>query len=120
MAPLGFAKRLRLLKPSEFDRVMRARTSAVDGRLRMYGVANELGHPRLGLTVSRRVGNSVVRNRWKRALREAFRLVQHDLPAFDLVCIPHRNVEPNVARLQESLSKLARRIDEQLGRRRDR
>jgi hypothetical protein len=47
-------------------------------------------------------------------------LVQHDLPAFDLVCIPHRNVEPNVARLQESLSKLARRIDEQLGRRRDR
>ena len=108
---------MRLLKPSEFDRVMRVRASAVDSQLRVYGAANELGHPRLGLTVSRRVGNSVVRNRWKRALREAFRLAQHDLPSYDLVCIPHRDVEPNVARLQESLSKLAGRIAGQVRRR---
>ena len=59
MVELGFPKRLRLLKPSEFDRVMRSRVSAVDGVMRLYGAANELGHPRLGLTVSRRMGNAV-------------------------------------------------------------
>jgi ribonuclease P protein component len=112
MRELTFAKRLRLLKPSEFDRVMRSRASAVDGLMRLYGAANELGHPRLGLTVSRRVGDAVVRNRWKRALREAFRLSQQRLPACDLVCIPHRDAAPDVARLIDSLAALARRVDE--------
>jgi ribonuclease P protein component len=112
-----FPKRLRLLKPTDFERVMQARVSATDGCLRLAGVANELGHARLGLTVSRRVGNAAHRNVWKRALREAFRLTQHDLPACDLVCIPHRDVQPNVARLSESLRKLARRIDADLQRR---
>ena len=36
---------------------------------------------RLGLSVSRRVGNAVVRNGWKRRLREAFRAVRGQLPA---------------------------------------
>jgi ribonuclease P protein component len=120
MSELGFSKRLRLLKPSEFERVMRGRASAVDGMMRLYGAANDLGHPRLGLTVSRRMGNAVVRNRWKRGLREAFRLGRHELPACDLVCLPHREVEPDVARLMASLAALARRVDEQLSRRRAR
>ena len=39
----------------------------------VYAVENDCRHPRLGLTVSKRVGNAVVRNRWKRRLREIFR-----------------------------------------------
>jgi ribonuclease P protein component len=106
-----------LLRPRDFDRVMRARASATDGFLRMYGATNEFDHPRLGLTVSRRVGGAVTRNRWKRALREAFRLAQRDLPPCDLVCIPHRDAEPHVARLMQSLTKLSHRIDTELRRR---
>jgi ribonuclease P protein component len=117
MTRFEFPKQLRLLKPREFQRVMQARASATDGMLRMYGAASELGHPRLGLTVSRRVGGATTRNVWKRALREAFRLVQHDLPACDIVCIPHRDAAPDVARLIESLNKLTRRIDQELQRR---
>lgn len=117
MLHYGFPKRLRLLTPRDFDRVMRARASATDGQMRMAGTANELGHPRLGLTVSRRVGRATTRNAWKRALREAFRLAQHDLPACDFVCIPHRDAAPNVARLIESLGRLSRRIDDELRRR---
>jgi len=120
MADLRFPKRLRLLKPAEFEHVMQGRVSATDARVRMYGMANELGHPRLGLVVSRRIGDAVVRSIWKRALREAFRLAQHELPACDLVCLPHRDAVPDVARLVESFAKLARRIDAELRRRSDR
>ena len=116
MAELRFPKRLRLLKPVEFERVMAARCSASDGLVRMYATANALGHPRLGLTVSRKVGGATTRNRWKRTLREAFRLVQHELPACDIVCIPQRDATPDVRALVESLRKLGRRIDERLRR----
>jgi hypothetical protein len=42
--------------------------------------------PRLGLAVGRRVGKAACRNRWKRLVREVFRLrLQHHLPPIDLV-----------------------------------
>jgi ribonuclease P protein component len=44
--------------------------------------------PRVGVVVSRKVGNAVVRNRAKRFLREAFRLHQYELPpSLDLVLV---------------------------------
>lgn len=47
--------------------------------------------PRLGLTVSRRVGNAVVRNRLKRRVREWFRRARAELePGLDLVVIARR------------------------------
>jgi ribonuclease P protein component len=55
----------------------RARDQATRGwphpLLVLYVVANDLGHPRVGITVSSRVGNAVVRNRVRRRLRAAMR-----------------------------------------------
>lgn len=105
-----FPKRLRLLRPPEFERVFAARQSVVDKMLTVYGLENQYGHPRIGLVVSRRIGNATFRNRWKRLLREAFRLVQHDLTSFDFVCIPRAGSEPELASLQQSLLRLASEI----------
>ncbi|MDX1630303.1 MAG: ribonuclease P protein component [Thermoanaerobaculia bacterium] len=55
--------------------------------LRAHVHPNRLGHPRLGITASRRVGNSVVRHRVKRRLREIYRRWprRSELPPLDIV-----------------------------------
>jgi ribonuclease P protein component len=112
-----FPKALRLLSPREFERVFAARLSASDASIVIYGAKNDLEHPRLGVTVSRKVGSAVARNRWKRLLREAFRLKQHELPPFDFVCIPRADIAPRLAYLLASFSTLATSIQEKHQRR---
>jgi ribonuclease P protein component len=114
MASQQFPKSLRLLSAKEFERVFAARVSVSDRWIVLYGAWSEAGHPRLGLTVPRRVGGAVVRNRWKRLLREAFRLSQHELAAVDLVCIPRSTSPPELSQLTESLRALAPRVEQKL------
>ena len=116
MTNFRFPKRMRLLTASDFERVFQARRSAGDEFVVLYGAANNLQYPRLGLAVSRKVGGAVARNRWKRALREAFRLAQHDLPPLDLVCIPRAGAKPSVAHVRRSFLTLSKRILRQLER----
>src|SRR5262245_17110528 len=103
MASYRFPKLMRLRKAADFERVFAAQVSAGDKLLIAYGAANGLGYPRLGLTVSRKIGKSTIRGLWKRTLREAFRLCQHELPDLDLVCIPRSQAEPKFRELTKSL-----------------
>ncbi len=49
---------------------------------------NNLGHPRLGLAISKKCAkNAVDRNQIKRIFRESFRLNQHTLPAVDIIAM---------------------------------
>jgi ribonuclease P protein component len=63
---------------------------------------------RLGLTVPRAIGGSVVRNRIKRRLREAFRLHRDDLdPRWDIVLNPRRTaLAAPFADLERALRKV--------------
>jgi ribonuclease P protein component len=81
-----------LRSPAEFAAVYDARVRESRGPLMAYAKPNSLGHHRLGMSVSRKVGTAVRRNRIRRLIREAFRLLQHDLPAgYDFVVVvrPH-------------------------------
>jgi ribonuclease P protein component len=49
-------------------------------RFILFWRENEIGHHRLGIAVSRKVGNSVVRNRTKRLFREIFRKSLRRIP----------------------------------------
>ena len=75
-----FPKSARLRRRQEFLRIKQS-GSLVKGRfLRVLVSQGEAGTLKLGLTATRRYGNSCQRNRFKRLVREAFRLCQHDLP----------------------------------------
>src|SRR5437763_17027064 len=107
----------RLRKQADFDRVYRARAYAADDVLIVNGCANGLARARLGLSVGAIVGNAVTRNRWKRIIREAFRLSRQQIPVgLDLVVRPQKGATASSEAVRQSLPALAGRIVERLAR----
>lgn len=72
----------------------------------------EVASRRLGIKVTRKVGNAVIRNRMKRIFRELFRLHQKKLPLqCDLVVVAHPGIpEMTFKRLQDDFLKLCELI----------
>lgn len=117
MTANGFPREHRIRKQAEFDRVYQGEAFAADRVLVVRGAPNGLEHSRLGLSVSRRVGNAVVRNRWKRRIREAFRTQQQLLPTgIDLVVRPRKGAQPSFVDIRHSLPRLARQIAKRIER----
>jgi ribonuclease P protein component len=110
-----FPKSARLVRQKDFDRVFVTGAVASDSVLVIHGCSNDQGSPRLGLSVSKRVGNSPERNRWKRLIREAFRKQKYQLPqALDLVVRPKKGAVPDYRMISNSMAKLCRQLERRL------
>ena len=116
-ASRGRPKRGRLSRSADFERVYRQGRSVANRWLVLYAFPNAdtAAGPRLGLSVSRKVGGAVDRNRVKRLLREAFRAEADRVPADrDIVVVARPEARELAAR--EGLAGVRRALDELIGR----
>ncbi|MCR4891425.1 MAG: ribonuclease P protein component [Lachnospiraceae bacterium] len=84
-----------LKKNDDFRTVYRAHRSRANRYFVMYILENGLSYNRLGISVSKKVGNSVVRHRLTRLIREAFRLHRDRFNSgLDLVVVVKASANP--------------------------
>ena len=92
----GAQGRGRLTRSAEFDAVYRRGSSAASRHLVVYAFPSERDEARVGIAVSRKVGNAVVRNRLKRQLREAFDALDPTPVGLDVVLVARPGLDEAV------------------------
>ncbi len=117
-------KRGRLSRSGDFDRAYRDGRSHANRHVVLYAFPREAEAPpgeelRLGISVGRKVGGAVQRNKVKRAMRESFWSLADGLPAgYDFVLVGRTGVAELLesggsGRLRESISELLQKWGEQ-------
>ena len=90
-----FGKDERIRKRQDYLRIYQQGVRKTSTRFTIITCRSRTGVRRLGMTVSKKAGNAVQRNRIKRLLREFFRLNKSRLPASqDIVIIAKREILP--------------------------
>lgn len=108
-----FSKSQRVTSPRTITLVLRRGGCAADDCLVVFALPKVQSDGRgvsrrLGVTIPKKTGNAVVRNHWKRLIREAFRTQQEQLPdGFEFVVRPKKGAAASWAKIRRSLPKLA-------------
>ena len=103
-------KTVSLKNNTDFKRVYNSGKSQGNKYLVMYVVENGLGINRLGISVSKKVGNSVIRHRVKRLVKEAYRLHENMFNSgLDIVVVVRRGSDRiSYHEVEDSLIHLAK------------
>ena len=115
-----FPKCLRVVKGDHFSQALRGGGCAADGTLVLFALPREVRDgevrngemlaTRLGVTIPKKTGNAVVRNQWKRIIREAFRIQKDQMPTgYDLIVRPKKDAVLDGKSIRTGLPKLASR-----------
>jgi len=110
---LGLPKLARLRGRAEYLRVFRNGAKHRSAELALYACPNSFGRNRIGVSVGRKHGKAVIRNRTRRRIKEAFRLENLRLPqGFDFVCVPQEKgpLEMPIAELRAQFLRLAEAV----------
>ena len=104
----AFPKTFRLRKRTEFLRLSRTGKKVYSPNFVVISKTNDQGETRLGITVSAKVGNAVVRNRIKRLVREFFRHNRHRLtPGLDILIIARQTAtDLSLALIENEIGKI--------------
>ncbi len=110
--PWSFPKQCRITKEIDFSKVLQHGQRIGQKHFLGLYVLNGVGYFRLGLSVGKKFGHAVERNRWKRLMREAFRLCSWRYDAgVDLVIVPSKkNKTWEWSVLQQEMNDLLHRI----------
>ena len=88
-----------LKKSKDFQQVYRHGTSKANRYLVMYVLENQYMKNRLGISVSKKVGNSVVRHRITRLIRESYRLNEAEFEnSLDIVVVARPQAKDKIGR----------------------
>lgn len=101
-----------LKKNKDFQNVYKNGTSYANRYLVMYMLRNQVSRNRLGISVSKKVGNSVVRHRLTRLIRESYRLNEEQFlrDGFDIVVIVRNSARgKNYREMEKALMNLGKR-----------
>ena len=102
-----------LKNTSQFKEVYEHGRSAANGLLVVYVLAVEGNRQRLGISVSKKVGNSVIRHRITRLIRESFVQIRGCLPeGYSFVVVARgRAAQKNYSDICNALVSLMKRLD---------
>jgi ribonuclease P protein component len=107
-----FPHSVRIVKSADYRTIYREGRKIQSEKFVIFALQNQVGHHRLGITVSRRVGSAVIRNRVKRLFREIFRRSFGELPGqYDMVVNAKASCAgTSYVQLREELLAAVRRI----------
>lgn len=112
-----FRREERLRHRTDFDRVFARKCSVHDGKVALHGCENGLPHSRFAASVSKRYGNAVFRNRFRRWFKEAYRRSKEQLPrGLDFVMVLRNPAGLEFQTLLAGLPALAKKLHQRLER----
>ena len=109
----------RVKKHEEFQEIIHSKNIEKNNAYIIYYRKNEEHTARVGISVSKKLGNAVVRNKTKRQVRHIVHNVLDKNKNVDLVIIVRANYHKNIFSenqhlMDELLKKIGRKIDEQI------